>query len=142
MGNQFYVLIFAAHVMHPLRFPNSGIRAKVFMRKIDFKLHVIRLYCVESFYAFLLRFHSEEEGRPAMANPHAGSATHDQADYKGQLAAVKAPCKCGGWPRPKPLAGAAASMRDRSWAGLVPIGVVPASVGNARGQAAGGGYPL
>ncbi|RRT53155.1 hypothetical protein B296_00018780 [Ensete ventricosum] len=28
MGNKFFVLFFAAHVMHPLRFPNSGIRAK------------------------------------------------------------------------------------------------------------------
>ncbi|RWV77451.1 hypothetical protein GW17_00061716 [Ensete ventricosum] len=68
MGNQFLFLIFAAHVMHPLRFPNNGIRAKVFVQKIDFKLRVMRLYRVESFYAFLLRFCSEgskEEGRPA-----------------------------------------------------------------------------
>ncbi|RZS20485.1 hypothetical protein BHM03_00053002 [Ensete ventricosum] len=28
MGNQFFVLIFATHVMHPLRFPKGGIRAK------------------------------------------------------------------------------------------------------------------
>ncbi|RWW06581.1 hypothetical protein GW17_00030081 [Ensete ventricosum] len=28
MGNRLYVLISTAHVMHPLRFPNSGIRAK------------------------------------------------------------------------------------------------------------------
>ncbi|RWW37644.1 hypothetical protein BHE74_00057211 [Ensete ventricosum] len=42
--------------MLPLRFPNSGIRAKVFMRKISFKLRVMRLNRVESFYAFLLRF--------------------------------------------------------------------------------------
>ncbi|RWW05086.1 hypothetical protein GW17_00031660 [Ensete ventricosum] len=59
--------------MHPLRFPNSGIRAKVFMRKIGFKLCVMRLYRVESFYVFLLYFHnkgSEEEGRPP-----AGAAT-------------------------------------------------------------------
>ncbi|RZS28712.1 hypothetical protein BHM03_00062351 [Ensete ventricosum] len=27
-GDLFFILIFAAHVMHPLRFPNSGIRAK------------------------------------------------------------------------------------------------------------------
>ncbi|RRT66639.1 hypothetical protein B296_00031248 [Ensete ventricosum] len=67
--------------MHPLRFPNSGIRAKVFVRKIDFKLRVMRLYRVESFYAFLLRFRSEgseEEGLPPMASPHAGSTTHGQ----------------------------------------------------------------
>ncbi|RWV95104.1 hypothetical protein GW17_00042301 [Ensete ventricosum] len=41
--------------MHPLRFPNSGIRAKAFVRKIGFKLRVMRLNHVESFYAFLLR---------------------------------------------------------------------------------------
>ncbi|RWW16978.1 hypothetical protein BHE74_00058914 [Ensete ventricosum] len=56
----------------------------------------MRLNCVESFYAFLLRFRSEgseEDGRPAMANPHVGSATHDQADCKGQSTTAKAPCK-------------------------------------------------
>ncbi|RWW44725.1 hypothetical protein BHE74_00049495 [Ensete ventricosum] len=47
--------------MHPLRFPNSGIRAKVFVRKIDFKLR------------------SKEEGRLATANPHAVPTTHGQA---------------------------------------------------------------
>ncbi|RWW16389.1 hypothetical protein GW17_00019731 [Ensete ventricosum] len=47
--------------MHPLRFPNSGIRAKK---------------------------DSEEEGRPATASPHAGPATHSQAGCKGQPAAA------------------------------------------------------
>ncbi|RWW37877.1 hypothetical protein BHE74_00056947 [Ensete ventricosum] len=42
--------------MLPLRFPNSGIRSKVFVRKIGFKLHVMRLNHVELFYAFVLRF--------------------------------------------------------------------------------------
>ncbi|RZS28739.1 hypothetical protein BHM03_00062391, partial [Ensete ventricosum] len=75
-------------MMHPLRFPNSGIRAKVFVRKIDFKLRVMRLNRVESFYAFLLHFCSEgnEEGRPATASPYVGPSTHGQA-------AAKAPCK-------------------------------------------------
>ncbi|RWV91930.1 hypothetical protein GW17_00045741 [Ensete ventricosum] len=71
--------------MYPLRFPNSGIRAKVFVRKIGFKLRVMRLYRVESFYTFLLRFRSkgsEEEGRPATTSPHAGPATHNQAAAK------------------------------------------------------------
>ncbi|RWW60882.1 hypothetical protein BHE74_00032082 [Ensete ventricosum] len=75
--------------MLSLRFPNNGIKAKVFVRKIDFKLRVMRLNRVESFYAFLLRFRSEgseEEGRPATASPHARPATHSQA-------ATKAPCK-------------------------------------------------
>ncbi|RZS25786.1 hypothetical protein BHM03_00059046 [Ensete ventricosum] len=56
--------------MHPLRLSNSGIRAKVFMRKIGFKLRVMRLNRVECFYAFVLHFRSEgseEEGRPATA---------------------------------------------------------------------------
>ncbi|RWW86970.1 hypothetical protein BHE74_00004224 [Ensete ventricosum] len=56
---------------------------------IGFKLHVMRLNHVESFYAFLLHFHSEgseEEGRPATASPHAVSTTHGQA-------AAKAPSK-------------------------------------------------
>ncbi|RWW41354.1 hypothetical protein BHE74_00053160 [Ensete ventricosum] len=71
--------------MHPLRFPNSGIRANVFVRKIGFKLRVMRLYRVESFYAFLLRFRSEgneEEGRPATTRPHARPATDGQAAAK------------------------------------------------------------
>ncbi|RWV84892.1 hypothetical protein GW17_00053362, partial [Ensete ventricosum] len=58
--------------MHSLRFPNSGIRAKVFMRKIGFKLLVMRLNRVEWFYTFLLHFRSEgneEEGRPTTASP-------------------------------------------------------------------------
>ncbi|RWW01782.1 hypothetical protein GW17_00035161 [Ensete ventricosum] len=68
-------------------FPNCGIRAKVSMRKIGFKLHVMRLNHVESFYTFLLHFRSEgneEEGREAATNPHVGPATHGQA---------KGPCK-------------------------------------------------
>ncbi|RWW65302.1 hypothetical protein BHE74_00027395 [Ensete ventricosum] len=66
-----------------LRFPNSDIRAKVFVRKISFPTVIL-----ESFYAFLLCFHSEgsEEGRPATTIPHAGPAAYGQT-------AAKAPCK-------------------------------------------------
>ncbi|RWW84467.1 hypothetical protein BHE74_00006926 [Ensete ventricosum] len=39
--------------MHPLRFPNGSIRAKVFVRKISFKLRVMRLNRVELFYALV-----------------------------------------------------------------------------------------
>ncbi|RZS27845.1 hypothetical protein BHM03_00061373, partial [Ensete ventricosum] len=63
---------FCTHVMLSMRFSNSGIRAKVFVRKIGFKLLVMILNRIESFYAFLLRFRSEgskEEGRPATASP-------------------------------------------------------------------------
>ncbi|RRT66296.1 hypothetical protein B296_00036466, partial [Ensete ventricosum] len=69
--------------MLPLKFPNNGIRTKVFMRKIDFKLRVMRLNHIESVYIFLLRFcikHSEE-------------GAVGQATYKGS------------WPWPDPLQG-------------------------------------
>ncbi|RWW25468.1 hypothetical protein GW17_00010190 [Ensete ventricosum] len=81
--------------MLPLRFPNSGIRAKVFMQKIGFKLRVMRLNRVKSFYAFLLRFcskRSEEEdgllgllqGRPTTAWPLArGQLVVANVPYKG-----------------------------------------------------------
>ncbi|RWW44291.1 hypothetical protein BHE74_00049962 [Ensete ventricosum] len=93
--------------MHPLRFPNSGIRAKVFMRKIGFKLRVMRLNRVKLFYTFFLRFRSEEEGRPATASPHAGLTTRGQVGYKGQPAAtgMASTCRggaCGRRQRPQP----------------------------------------
>ncbi|RWV91082.1 hypothetical protein GW17_00046662 [Ensete ventricosum] len=50
----FFVLIFAAHMMHPLRFSNNGIRVMVFVRKISFKLRVMRLNCVELFYGLVV----------------------------------------------------------------------------------------
>ncbi|RRT45537.1 hypothetical protein B296_00013351, partial [Ensete ventricosum] len=60
--------------MHPLRFPNSGIRAKVFVRKIGFKLL--------------------KAARRRGASPHAGVAAHGQATattpYKGRLATIRA----------------------------------------------------
>ncbi|RZS14632.1 hypothetical protein BHM03_00046348 [Ensete ventricosum] len=77
--------------MHPLRFPNSGIKAKVFVRKIGFKLRVIRLNRVESFYALLLCFRSkgnEERGWLAMARPFARVAGHGLATRKGAVGSV------------------------------------------------------
>ncbi|RWV87360.1 hypothetical protein BHE74_00052374 [Ensete ventricosum] len=88
--------------MHPLRFPNSGIRAKVFVWKIGFNLRMMRLNRVESFYAFFLRFRSEgnkEEGWPATASPHVGLATHGQAAAgcgQGQLAREVGAARKGG----------------------------------------------
>ncbi|RZS14568.1 hypothetical protein BHM03_00046280 [Ensete ventricosum] len=85
--------------MHPLRFPNSGIRAKVFVRKISFKLRVMRLNRVESFYAFLLRFRSEGspcKGQPGMvtASPLAGAADNSQGPTaRGRLAVARPPTK-------------------------------------------------
>ncbi|RWV83975.1 hypothetical protein GW17_00054355, partial [Ensete ventricosum] len=100
----------ALHMMHPLRFPNNGIRAKVFVRKIDFKLRVMRLNRVKLFYTFLLRFRnegSEEERRPATASPHVGLTTRGQVGYKGQPAAtgMASTCRggaCGRRQRPRP----------------------------------------
>ncbi|RWV88416.1 hypothetical protein GW17_00049494 [Ensete ventricosum] len=137
--------------MHPLRFPNSGIKAKVYMRKISFKLCVIRLNRVESFYAFLLRFRSEdseEEGRPATASPHIGPTTHGQVGCKGQPTATKAPASmCGqGCPsmcdRPQPgrrgWLPAARSQGAAPRPGLPPVratapaGAAPEQGGTAR----------
>ncbi|RWW37806.1 hypothetical protein BHE74_00057027, partial [Ensete ventricosum] len=70
----------------------------------------MRLYRVESFYVFLLRFcseGSEEEGWPTTASPHARPATHGQA-------AAKAPYK--GWQPPAmaaPTGGSAARRHGR-----------------------------
>ncbi|RWV78711.1 hypothetical protein GW17_00060271 [Ensete ventricosum] len=60
----------------------------------------MRLNCVESFYAFLLRFHnkgSEEVGRPPTAKPRPRPPT------RGRLAAIRASPKG----RLVPLTGAA-----------------------------------
>ncbi|RWW37466.1 hypothetical protein BHE74_00057400 [Ensete ventricosum] len=102
----------------------------------------MRLYRVESFYAFLLYFRSEgseEEGQLATASPYAGPATH----------AAKAPCKgtvgCGqGQPEReasgayRPIAGCpqGAATRGQSYSqqgwrrqpqGWPPLGRVTAS---------------
>ncbi|RWW44729.1 hypothetical protein BHE74_00049491 [Ensete ventricosum] len=83
--------------MHPLWFPNSGIRAKAARRRGGQPRP------------------APMQGRPPTARPAAR----------------------GNRPRPKPLVGVVASMRGRPRACLVLAGV-----GNARGQAAGGGYLL
>ncbi|RWV84553.1 hypothetical protein GW17_00053724 [Ensete ventricosum] len=78
--------------MHPLRFPNSGIRAKVFVRKISFKLSVMRLNRVELFYTLVVAIGTDSRrcvwGRDdhmhavcmqrwlAMARPPTGAASH------------------------------------------------------------------
>ncbi|RZR75532.1 hypothetical protein BHM03_00060334 [Ensete ventricosum] len=88
-------------MMHPLWFLNSGIRAKVFVRKIGFKLCVMRLNRVESFYVFLRHFRSEgneEEEQPGMAQP----------PTRGRPAAAKDPLQGGGRLRLGLLQGVAA----------------------------------
>ncbi|RWV94918.1 hypothetical protein GW17_00042508 [Ensete ventricosum] len=93
----------------------------------------MRLNHIESFYAFLLHFHSEgseEEGRPATTSTHVVSTTHGQGPLQGgsrqqaQVAVARckaargnpatraAACKDGRWGcclQGRPLAGATAS---------------------------------
>ncbi|RWW26668.1 hypothetical protein GW17_00008934 [Ensete ventricosum] len=72
--------------MHPLRFSDCGIRAKVFVRKISFKLYVMRLNRVESFYAFLLYVYgkrSEERGGWPRLGPLQGWPAMAKAPFRG-----------------------------------------------------------
>ncbi|RWW55332.1 hypothetical protein BHE74_00038037 [Ensete ventricosum] len=105
--------------MHPLRFPNSGIRAKVFVQKINFKLRVMRLNRVELFYALVVAFGSESRGCLrgrgghmhvvymqrwlATVRPPAGATDHGLATCKGQQATARPPTR-GGHPRARPTA--------------------------------------
>ncbi|RZR99335.1 hypothetical protein BHM03_00028854 [Ensete ventricosum] len=89
--------------MHPLRFPKSGIRAKVFVRKIGFKLRVMRLNRVELFYTLVAAIGSENrrclrargghmhavcmQRWLATARPPVGAADHGLATCKGRLPA-------------------------------------------------------
>ncbi|RZS11218.1 hypothetical protein BHM03_00042528, partial [Ensete ventricosum] len=76
-------------MMLPLRFPNSGIRAKVVRAKIDFKLRVMRLNHVELFYTFVTTIGNDGNityGRgvatcrvAAMGRPLAVAAGHGHA---------------------------------------------------------------
>ncbi|RRT37001.1 hypothetical protein B296_00047523 [Ensete ventricosum] len=80
----------------------------------------MRLYCVESFYVFLLHFRSEgseEEGRLATSSPHAGPATHGQA-------AAKAPCNWAiGYGQGQPEREASSARKGRRlWAEAPPAG--------------------
>ncbi|RWV78495.1 hypothetical protein BHE74_00027737 [Ensete ventricosum] len=86
--------------MHSLRFP--GIRAKIFVRKIDFKLRVMRLNHVESFNVFTAR--TRRRGWPWLATR--GSRLHPRPPARGRLAMTTLPYR-GGWPRPRPPTGAA-----------------------------------
>ncbi|RRT56646.1 hypothetical protein B296_00021266, partial [Ensete ventricosum] len=113
--------------MHLPRFPNSSIRAKVFVRKIGLKLRVMRLNRVELFYALVASIGSESWrylwGRGghmhafcmqrwlAKARPVAGVVGHVLATCKGWSVVSKAPLQGGNQLRPGPLQGAIA----RQW---------------------------
>ncbi|RWV85308.1 hypothetical protein BHE74_00058095, partial [Ensete ventricosum] len=65
---------------------------RLFMQKIDFKLCVKRLDCVELFYALLLYFRSEgteERGRPTTARPLQGQP--QEARPQGQRPPMTSP---------------------------------------------------
>ncbi|RZS26594.1 hypothetical protein BHM03_00059957 [Ensete ventricosum] len=95
--------------MHPLKFPNSGIRAKIFVRKIGFKLHVMRLNRVELFYALVAAINSESRhclrGRGghmhdvcmqrwlATAKPPAGASTMAWLPARSGQLQPRPPCK-------------------------------------------------
>ncbi|RWW61533.1 hypothetical protein BHE74_00031403 [Ensete ventricosum] len=77
-------------------FLNNGIRAKVFVRKISFKLRVMRLNRIELFYAFLLCFcnkRSKDRGQPAMARPSTGVVGHGQAPHRDDRLLLSSPTK-------------------------------------------------
>ncbi|RRT80109.1 hypothetical protein B296_00006237 [Ensete ventricosum] len=97
--------------MLSLRFPNNGIKSKVFVRKIGFKLHVMRLNHVELLYTFVLRF-----------------------------LYIKAVRKGGGRPWPSPLQGRSAAARALAEAALArsQAAVVAPAVSPQRRGAHGG----
>ncbi|RWW49041.1 hypothetical protein BHE74_00044842 [Ensete ventricosum] len=113
------------HVMLPLRFPNSDIRAKVFVRKISFKLHVMRLNRVEFYcYVFAAKAIRKEGGWPRPGLPQGG----------GRL-------------RPRPLAGVIARRggaygQKHRCQGLPPVGVMPARGQSAKGRPLAGWLPM
>ncbi|RWW43348.1 hypothetical protein BHE74_00051007 [Ensete ventricosum] len=98
----------------------------VFMRKISFKLRVMRLNRVELFYALVAAIGGKSRhclrGRGghmhavciqrwlATARPLAGATDHGLATYKGWPAAAKAPQQGGDRLRPGHLHGAASPV--------------------------------
>ncbi|RWV77232.1 hypothetical protein GW17_00061966 [Ensete ventricosum] len=146
--------------MHLLRFPNSGIRAKVFVRKIGFKLRVMRFNRVELLYMLVAAIGSESRrclrGRGghmhavcmqrwlATARPPVGVAGHGLATCKGRPTAARPPARGSRW---WPLVGMAASdqpARASRWCPTrkgLPLAASPAA---SRGGGAGrrGGRPL
>ncbi|RWV78991.1 hypothetical protein GW17_00059941 [Ensete ventricosum] len=94
--------------MHPLRFSNSGIRAKVFMRKIGFKLCdkiVLRKIVLRIFVAFSQQkqrggrggqpWPTPMQGRPPTARPRPRPA-HKGRPPAGVAARRGDACKHGG----------------------------------------------
>ncbi|RWW05119.1 hypothetical protein GW17_00031627 [Ensete ventricosum] len=84
--------------MHLLRFLNSGIIAKVFVRKIGFKLRVMRLNRVESFNTFAVRT-TRRRGWPWLAAR--GSRLRPRPPTRGRLAKANPPLRqpVRGYPR-------------------------------------------
>ncbi|RRT36701.1 hypothetical protein B296_00039613 [Ensete ventricosum] len=103
--------------MLPLRFPNSSIKAKVFMRKIGFKLCVMRLNRVESFYAFLLHFccKRNKKGRSHAARAAARAVANRRNSPRPGLLLVGAATRGHGW--------CLQGRRPQTW--LAPAGATP-----------------
>ncbi|RWW54940.1 hypothetical protein BHE74_00038448 [Ensete ventricosum] len=138
-------------MMHPLRFPNNGIRVNVFMRKIGFKLRVMRLNLVELFYTLKVAIGSEsrrcmqERGGHmhavymqrwlATTKPPIWATGHGLATCKWRPAAAT---RRGSSPQ-----GAATRGHSRLWPahkGLPPVASPSASRGGGAGRR--GGRPL
>ncbi|RWV87643.1 hypothetical protein GW17_00050341 [Ensete ventricosum] len=94
--------------MHRCRFPNSGNRAMIFVRKIGFKLCVMRLNRVESFNAFTA-ITARRRGWPWLAAR--GNRLRPRPAARVRLATANPPCRGGRLlPRP-PCKGAAGHLQ-------------------------------
>ncbi|RWV94013.1 hypothetical protein GW17_00043488 [Ensete ventricosum] len=97
-------------------FPNSGIRAKVFMRKIGFKLRVMRLNRVESFNAFATRT-ARRRGWPWLAVR--GSRLRPRPPARGWLAMANPPAGVAGCSQGPPARWLPTTCKGRPPAGAV-----------------------
>ncbi|RZS14861.1 hypothetical protein BHM03_00046611 [Ensete ventricosum] len=121
--------------MHLLRFLNSGIIAKVFVRKIGFKLRVMRLNRVESFNTFAVRT-TRRRGWPWLAAR--GSRLRPRPPTRGRLAKANPPCR-GGRLQPRPPCKGAAGHLQGAAAPASPQGATASRGGGADRR---GGRPL
>ncbi|RWW42937.1 hypothetical protein BHE74_00051457 [Ensete ventricosum] len=105
------------HVMLPLRFPNNGIKDRLFMRMIEFRLPVLRLNHIELFYAFLLCFRSK------------GVTNYDEGPYRGSPVRVGPHARVVAYGQLR-VGAARKGQSQPAW--LLLISVVPMGIGNTR----------
>ncbi|RWV77187.1 hypothetical protein GW17_00062025 [Ensete ventricosum] len=117
--------------MHTLRFPNSDIRAKVFVRKICFKLRVMILNRIELFYALVVTIDSESRRCLRRwlftTRPLVGAAGLGLATCKG-----RPPAGTTGYSQPS-----RASRQQPTCKGLPPAASPAASRGGGAGRKVG-----